>query len=687
MGKGKHRRVRSPRAARNNILGKALAGLVSGAAVAGAASTVFADGTAKRQASDTQLSLADASYEDVDPASYEPTDIAPHRAVGQARTSHRVIGRAPASHRVAGHARVPESDRPAARSAAQDCDARTKSTRQLIDELRPDCANSTAERRAAAQELGNRGTFVSDPRTNSLYFQPMTVASDRMSAARSMSTQELIGRLGPDRGVSQDERTAAFLGLQERGYQIYDADSQDLHFNPQALAADTPGGQTAQGAPGADEGGGNAPQVQAPTPAPLPAPNQGAPAAAPLPAQNQGAQAEAPRTVQAPAPVEAPRAPAAAPQQSEAVTGGRIEIPTGPNSFAFIQAGVNSKTITISGGGGLGVGGNRSFVGTFSAPAAGVNLRGNVSLASPAASVKGEARVNFNPVTREFSGGGSGTVELNSPDGTTTSGKVSLDVNPDGEIKLSTTEGQQVDLGGRKLSVEASPPASDGTQSPPSFKLGLSGGPAQAAGKGFTVEGRVEVDATANVPLGPQDTPAANAPAVNAPTAPAGSGTSGGQGAPDAQAPAPAPAGAEAQPAPETQTPSAPETQTPTAPDGSGTPEAQAPAGAETPAAPDGSGGADFGGGADFSDGGGDFGSGSGEFGGSGGDFSSGSGDFSSGGGDFGGDDLGSGGGDFSSGGSDFGGGADFGSGGGDFGGGAGDFGGGGGDFGGGGGF
>lgn len=115
-------------------------------------------------------------------------------------------------------------------------------------------------------------------------------------------------------------------------------------------------------------------------------------------------------------------------------------------------------------------------------PPTGISLRGDVSLVSPAANVKGEASVNFNPVTQEFSGGGSGEIQVNGPGGDALSRKVSLDVQPDGEIKFTDSNGGAIDLGGRKLSVTPSQPAGDGTRSAPSFRLGLAGGPADDKG-------------------------------------------------------------------------------------------------------------------------------------------------------------------------------------------------------------
>ncbi|MCH6159949.1 hypothetical protein [Streptomyces marispadix] len=486
MGKGKHRRAKTPEATGAKAVGKAVVGLVSSVAVAGGASAALADGAAKGRASDTQYSRADAAYADSEPSEYRTSDIAPHGVVDQV-----VHGGG------------------SAQPTKQNCDASAKSTQQLIKELSPECQNSTAERAAAAQELGNRGTFVSDQKTNRLFFQPMTVASDRINEARAMSTQELINRLSPESDVSQDQRTAAFLGLQDRGFQIFDPQTNDLHFNPQMLVDGDPGDQStlASGSqlPVSAASGSNqvgvteAPSTNQVGVTETPSTNQGAVSQAP--SSDQVAVSQAPSSNQV-AVSQAPVTKAAAPQQSEGLLGGRIEIPTSKNSFVFVQAGANSKTLSISGGGGVGVGGNRSFVGVFNAPPTGINLRGDVSLTSPTASVKGEARVNFNPVTREFSGGGSGEVQLNGAGGSAVSNKVSLDVKPDGEIKLTTTQGEQVDLGGRKLSVDASQPSTDGTQSAPSFKVGLSGGPLEAAGsQGFKAEGRFEADATANVPL------------------------------------------------------------------------------------------------------------------------------------------------------------------------------------------
>ena len=65
MGKGKHRRVKSPEARGITVVGKAVVGLVSSVAVAGGAGTAFADEAGNSQASRAQTSRPDvASVED-----------------------------------------------------------------------------------------------------------------------------------------------------------------------------------------------------------------------------------------------------------------------------------------------------------------------------------------------------------------------------------------------------------------------------------------------------------------------------------------------------------------------------------------------------------------------------------------------------------------------------------------------
>ena len=65
MGKGKHRRVKSPEARGTTVVGKAVVGLVSSVAVAGGAGTAFADEAGNSQASRAQTSRPDvASVED-----------------------------------------------------------------------------------------------------------------------------------------------------------------------------------------------------------------------------------------------------------------------------------------------------------------------------------------------------------------------------------------------------------------------------------------------------------------------------------------------------------------------------------------------------------------------------------------------------------------------------------------------
>ena len=230
-GKGKHRRVRSPEATGAKVVGKAVVGLVSSVAVAGGASATFANVASNSQTSDTQHSRADLAYgeNNEQPSDLRTTDLASNGVASN--------GMDIAPHVVADE--TPKGD-----GSAANCDATAaKSTQQLIQALSPDCQNSTAERTAAAQELGNRGTFVAD-QTNRLFFEPVTVAADRITEAAQMTTQQLIDRLSPDRDVSQDDRTAAFKGLQDRGIQILDPDTNQLHFSPQTLIPGNSGGKS-----------------------------------------------------------------------------------------------------------------------------------------------------------------------------------------------------------------------------------------------------------------------------------------------------------------------------------------------------------------------------------------------------------------------------------------------------------